>query len=236
MVAVVNAAQTSPLESIRSLVAYTAAQDEIIAAANEAAAEFGLSTPDALTTEFLTFMAARAAANATQAAHTPTAIVMSPACGVIGLHLFQGLSMQESSVQGAGNGHVTCIEPEVQHQKLARMAFEAAGKRQNTFRFLPSAPLDVVGRLAQDSYDIAIADTPEEDLLRIVEATLPALRPGGVLVLLDSLLDGLIADSSRTDRQTVAAREADSAIRDMPGVTCSRLPLGAGLTLITKHA
>ena len=93
-----------------------------------------------------------------------------------------------------------------------------------------------MGRLAQDSYDIAIADTPEEDLLRIVEATLPALRPGGVLVLLDSLLDGLIADSSRTDRQTVAAREADSAIREMPGVTCSRLPLGAGLTLITKHA
>ena len=226
MVAVVNAAQNSPLDAIRSFVDRTAPNDENIDAANEAAAEFGLSTPDAMTTEFLTFLAARAAGTSTQTGHTPTALVMSPACGVIGLHLFRGL----------GAGHVTCIEPEVQHQQLARNAFQSAGVRANMFRFLPSAPLDVVGRLAQDSYDIAIADAAEEDLLRTVESTLPALRPGGILVLLDSLLDGLIADESRTDRQTTAAREADAALQEMDGISVSRLPLGAGLTLITKSA
>lgn len=225
MVAPVNA-QSSPEESIRAYVASTTPSDEVVDAANEAAAEFGLSTPDALTAEFLTFLSARAAGNGAQAGHTPTAIVMSPACGVIGVHLFRGL----------GAGHVTCIEPEVQHQQLARTAFQSAGVRSNSFRFLPSAPLDVVGRLAQDSYDIAVADAAEEDLLRTVESTLPALRPGGILVLLDSLLDGLIADSSRTDRQTVAAREADAALQEMDGITVSRLPLGAGVTLVTKSA
>ena len=74
------------------------------------------------------------------------------------------------------------------------------------------------------------------DSLRTVESTLPALRPGGILVLLDSLLDGLIADESRTDRQTTAAREADAALQEMDGISVSRLPLGAGLTLITKSA
>ena len=108
--------------------------------------------------------------------------------------------------------------------------------RNNMFRFLPSTPLDVVGRLAQDSYDIAVTDCPEEDLLRTVEATLPALRPGVVLILLDSLLDGLLGDTSRTDRQTVAAREADETLREMEGITVARLPLGAGATLITKNA
>lgn len=226
MVADVNAAQNSPLEAIREYVDHTSTNDEIIVAANEAAEEFGLARPDAITAEALTFLAARAAGTAAQAGHTPTAIVMSPSCGVIGLHLFRGL----------GAGHITCIEPEVQHQKLARAAFEAAGLRSNAFRFLPSAPLDVVGRLAQDSYDIAVADSAEEDLLRTVEATLPALRPGGVLILLDSLLDGLVDDDSRTDRQTQAAREADEALREMEGVTISRLPLGAGMTLVTKTA
>ena len=43
-----------------------------------------------------------------------------------------------------------------------------------------------------------------------------------------------MADSSRTDRDTAAAREADEAARTLDGATVTRLPYGAGLTLITK--
>lgn len=227
MVAHVNAATPSPTDAIRDYVSTTSAQDDTVASAQEAAEEFGLATPDAITAELLTFLAARAAGSAAVAGHTPTAIVMSPACGVLGLHIFRGFS---------DTGHVTCIEPEVQHQNLARQAFTDADVRSNMFRFLPSRPLDVVGRLAPESYDLAIADVVEEDLVAMCESTLPALRPGGVLVLLDSLLDGLIADTSRSDRQSQAAREADAALRALDGVRISRLPLGAGLTLITKVA
>lgn len=222
----VNAVNSSPSEAIRTYVESTTIADEVLTAATEAAEEFGLLTPDAITAELLTFLAARAAGHGELANHTPTGIIMSPACGVIGLNLFRGL----------GGGHITCIEPEVQHQQIAKAAFEAAGIRSNMFRFLPSAPLDVVGRLAQDSYDLAVTDCQPEDLLRTVEATLPALRPGGVLILLDSLLDGLVGDSSRSDRQINAAREADEALREMDGVTLARLPLGAGTTLVTKNA
>lgn len=222
----VNAANNSPADAIRDYVESTVNPDEVLIAANEAADEFGLLTPDAITGELITFLAARAAGNSKLDGHTPTGIIMSPACGVIGLHIFAGL----------GSGHLTCIEPEVQHQQLARAAFQAAGVRNNMYRFLPSIPLDVVGRLAQESYDLAVADAAEEDLLQTVEATLPALRPGGLLILLDSLLDGLLGDESRTDRQTVAAREADAALREMDGITVARLPLGAGATLITKNA
>lgn len=229
MVAVVNAAQSSSLETIRAYVDSTSREDEVIAQAVEAATEFGLPTPDAMTGELLRFLSARAAGTGCLAGHTPTGIVMSAACGVIGMHLFRGLGYA-----GAADGHVTCIEPEVQYQQLARAAFESAGIRPNLYRFLPSAPLDVVGRLAQDSYDIAVADAPAEDVLATVEATLPAVRPGGVVVLLDSLLDGLIGDQQREDRQTVAAREADEALRAMENVAVCRLPLGAGVTLITK--
>ena len=51
---------------------------------------------------------------------------------------------------------------------------------------------------------------------------------------MDSLVDGLVSDDSRADRQTVAAREADEFFRELDSVQVSRLPLGAGVTLITK--
>lgn len=223
-----NAASSSPIEAIREYVRATTEPDEVTAAAVEAAEEFGLLTPDAMTAEFLEFIAARAGANAAARGHTPTGIIVSPASGVIGLHLFKGLNAAQAE------GHLTCIEPEVQHQQLAKQAFANAGQRPNTFRFLPSAPLDVIRRLANDSYDIAVAEAATEEFTAIVESTLPALRTGGVLVLLDSLMDGLVGDENHTDRQTVRAREADQFFRELGNAKVSRLPLGAGATLITK--
>ncbi|OFT90760.1 O-methyltransferase [Corynebacterium sp. HMSC28B08] len=219
-----NASSATPEQAIVAHVNRTTNHDEALLVAIEAAEEFGLMYPDTITGEFLTFLAAHAGSSATLAGHTPTAIVMSSASGVVGSYLFAGMS----------DGHLTCIEPEVQYQQLAKEAFAASGKRPNSFRFLPSSPLDVVSRLAQESYDLAVAEAHEEDLIPLVRATLPALRPGGLIVLMDTLVDGLIGDESRTDRQTTAAREADEFFRELEGVQVSRLPLGAGLTLLTK--
>ena len=246
----VNSASSSPHESIAKFVENTrgaahmaaisdsapAAQSEMSAAigaalnaAVEAADEFALIIPDAITAEYLEFTASHYGAAASKDDRQPNAIVMSPACGVLGLLLARGFQNE-----GTMNGHLTCIEPEVQHQQLAREAFAQATLRPSSFRFLPSQPLNVVSRLTNDFYDIAVAECAVEDLSATVTATLPALRPGGVLILLDSLLDGLVADKSRTDRDIVAAREADEAIRAMPGARVARLPLGAGMTLVTK--
>ncbi|MEY8565007.1 O-methyltransferase [Corynebacterium sp.] len=215
-----NAESRSALDAVRDYVNSTAASDESLDAARDSAAEYGLLTPDAMTGEFLTFLAAQITTP------SPTAVVMSPAFGVIGLHLFAGFP---------DNGHVTCIDPEVQHQALARNAFSLAGIRSNAYRFLPSAPLVGVSRLATDAYDIIVSQSMTEHLTATIDAALPVLRPGGVLVLLDSLLDGTLADPDHTDRQTRAAGDAEEHLRSLDGVTVARLPLGAGCTVITKH-
>ena len=62
----------------------------------------------------------------------------------------------------------------------------------------------------------------------------PLLHQHGTLVLANSLLDGTLADASRTDRDTAAAREADEYLRELEGASVTRLPLGSGLTLVTK--
>ena len=52
-----------------------------------------------------------------------------------------------------------------------------------------------------------------------------------------------IRDSTRTDRDTASAREADAVVRELAQAdsgaaaqaTVTRLPLGAGVTLVTKR-
>ena len=225
-----NSANNSSINAIKSYVEQTTPADEALAAAAEAAREFGLLVPDAVTAELLRFLAANTAGRAALGGHTPTGIIMSPACGLLGSHLFRGFY-----AAAATQAHLTCIEPEVQHQQLAKNAFKQIGITSNGFRFLPSHPLDVIGRLASTSYDLAIAECAVEDIEATVAATLPTLRSGGVLLLLDTLLDGTLADAERTDRQSICAREADEYITSLAGVTAARLPVGAGATIITKH-
>lgn len=223
----VNVNSGSALDAVRAYVNDTAASDDALTEARTAAAEFGLACPDPMTGEFLSFLGARASAGP-----QPSAVVMSPACGVIGLHLFAGFRSDTI------DGHVTCIDPEVQHQQLARQAFTAQGLRSSSFRFVPTAPLDGITRLATESYDIVVADVDAELLTATVDAALPSLRAGGVLVLLDSLLDGAPGDPARTDRQTLAARAAQDRLGELSEagtVAVSRLPLGAGATIITRR-
>ncbi|MCQ9343348.1 O-methyltransferase [Corynebacterium kozikiae] len=186
-------------------------------AALEDAAEFGLPTPDAATGTLLSSLAALTKATG--------AIAVTPTASVIGLYLLAGM---------AEGGILTCIDPEADHQKRAKATFRDAGYSPSRVRFLPSRPLDVMGRLAHGSYNLVYGEIAPLDLKAFVDAALPLLAPGGAIVLADALLDGTLADETRKDRDTVAAREADQYFQTLEGVHVSRLPIGAGTTLIVK--
>lgn len=202
---------------LRDYIESTTTVGDVLAAACEDAQEFGLALPDTMTGALLTTLAATARAQG--------AIAVTPAAGVVGLHLLAGLS---------DSGILTCIDPEPEHQKRAKQTFRDAGYSPSRIRFLPSRPLDVMGRLAADSYNIVYGEVSPVDLKAFTDAALPLLATGGVLVLADSLLDGTLADATRKDRDTVAAREADEYISSLDNVIVARLPLGAGITLVTK--
>ena len=166
--------------------------------------------------------------------------MVTPAASVVGLHIVRG---------ARDNVQLTCIDPEVEHQRSAREAFASVGLRGSQTRFLPSRPLEVMGRLAADNYQLVFAQTRPQDARALVDAALPAaaqqrivdalplLVSGGALVLADYLLDGTVADSSRTERDIVAARETDEHLRRLAAegrIVLSRLPLGAGMAVATK--
>ena len=199
----------------------TAVTSESLQAATEGAAEFGVPTLDAISGSVLTLLGSQAARGA-----EPSAIAVTPAAAVVGLHLFEGMGPA---------GHLTCIDPELEHQKLARRSFTEAGIAASRFRFLPSRPLEVMGRLATNSYDIVYGDVAPQDMQAFVDSAWPLIRPSGMIIVAASLLDGTVADESRTDRDTAAARALDDQLRDYHDALVTRLPLAGGLSIISKR-
>ncbi|HFG8807066.1 O-methyltransferase [Corynebacterium striatum] len=208
-------------DALRSYIESTSDVSEALAGARSHAEEYGLSVPDEATGQLLTSLIATSTG-----AERAQAVAITPAAAVVGIYLLQGLPE---------NGIVTCIDPEAEHQAMAKATFREAGFATTRARFLPSRPLEVMGRLATDAYQLIFADVPALDMPALINAAFPLLRQHGTLVLANSLLDGTLADTTRTDRDTAAAREADELARSLEGAIVTRLPLGSGLTLITKQ-
>lgn len=189
--------------------------------AREDAEENGVPTPSPIVGDLLTVLAAGSQAS-------QGAVAVTPAAGVAGLHILAGLREKAT---------LTCIEPEAALQAGAKEAFRAAGFAPSRVRFLTSRPLEVMGRLATGAYQLIYADVAAVQLRPLIDAAWPLLAPGGTLVISGSLLDGTVADPTRRDRETEAAREADAFVDTLAldDAAVARLPLDGGLTLITKR-
>lgn len=197
------------------------AVDEALARAREDAEENGVPVPSQVVGDLLSVLAAGNEAS-------QGAVAVTPAAGVAGLHILAGLREKAT---------LTCIEPEAALQAGAKEAFRAAGFAPSRVRFLTSRPLDVMGRLATGAYQLIYADVSAVELRPLIDAAWPLLAPGGTLVVAGSLLDGTVADPTRRDRETEAAREADAYVDTLAleDAALARLPLDGGLTLVTKR-
>ncbi len=181
-----------------------------------------LSVPGAALGSLVTTLAAAGASS-------HGAVVVTPAAGVVGLHILHGLPEKAT---------LTCIDPEAEHQAGAREAFKLGGFTSAKARFLTARPLDVMSRLAPASYHLVYADVAPVELSALVDSAWPLLAPGGTLVIADSLLDGTVADPTRRDRDTEAARAFAEDVDKraaVDGALVTRLPLDGGVTLLTRR-
>lgn len=187
------------------------------------AEENGVRAPSAVVGSLLATLAAGVGAAG------QGAVAVTPAAGVVGLHILRGLPDKAT---------LTCIEPEAALQAGAKEAFRLGGHSPSRARFLTARPLDVMGRLATDAYQLIYADVSPMEMAPLIDNAWPLLTQGGTLIIADSLLDGTLSDPSRRDRETEAARQADAhaaALGVDNAAVVTRLPLDGGLTLITKR-
>ncbi|HWG99060.1 MAG TPA: class I SAM-dependent methyltransferase [Pilimelia sp.] len=85
-----------------------------------------------------------------------------------------------------------------------------------------------------DRFDLAFIDADKVGYPRYYELSLQLVRPGGLIVVDNTLLFGRVVDPSDQEPDTVAVRELNELLRDDDRVDISLLPMADGITLARK--
>jgi predicted O-methyltransferase YrrM len=140
--------------------------------------------------------------------------------GVSGLWLLAGMR---------GDGVLTTIDIEPEHQRLAKQAFAEGGIGPSRTRLISGRAQDVLTRLADNSYDLVFIDADPGDQPDFVIEGIRLLRRGGVIVVHRAALGGRAGDPSAHDAEVTAVREAARMIAEDERLTPVLIPLGDGI-------
>ncbi|MFV2144273.1 MULTISPECIES: O-methyltransferase [Isoptericola] len=194
------------------------AEDVTILRARERAAELGCTTVSPGTGALLQVVAAAVRARAV--------VEIGTGAGVAALWLLRGM---------APDGVLTTIDPESEHQRAAKVAFAEEGVPVHRTRTIVRPPLDVLPRLTDSAYDLVLVAIDPQAYADYVEAAVRLLRPGGVLVVVDALLGGRVADPDRRDETTALVRRLAQVVRDDERLTPAMVPVGEGTLLAVRR-
>lgn len=183
------------------------AEDEVLRAARDRAAENGLTVAPPSVGAALRFLAALLDARSVVEVGTGT--------GVTGVWLLRGMRP---------DGVLTSVDPDPDYQRMARTAYTEAGVPANRARLIAGRPIEVLPRLTDGGYDLmSVCADPLEYADYFREAP-RLLREGGVVVFSDAT--GRAPGAMRALGKDLLASEEFAAVL---------LPIGAGLLAATKR-
>src|SRR5215216_6844760 len=149
------------------------------------------------------------------------------AIGYSVLHLARGM---------AEGGLVVTIEPSEEMIARSEEFLARAGLRERV-RIERGRALEVLPRLAGERFDMVFLDALKEEYAQYLEASLPLLRVGGVVVCDNLLWGGQVAGEIRSPEQTAstqALREFNQIFVRHPQLLSVVLPVGDGLGYAVK--
>jgi predicted O-methyltransferase YrrM len=96
---------------------------------------------------------------------------------------------------------------------------------------------DAVSELVEDVgiFDVIFCDIDKEGYPAALEAAVPRLRPGGLLIADNTLWSGRVADPAAADGATEGIRRFNDAIFARPDVDAAIVPLRDGVTIAWKR-
>ncbi len=192
-------------------------EPELTAAAREIALELGADPVTVGTGALLRVLAAAKDARAV--------VEIGTGAGVGSLWLLEGMNP---------DGVLTTIDPEPEFQRAARAAVRKAGVASHRSRFINDRALDVLPRLAQGAYDMVVVDGPPAEVPKYLDHAARLLRRGSLLVVINALWHGNVADPARRDMNTVIMREMTRALLESDQFTCVLLPIGEGVEVAVR--
>jgi len=99
--------------------------------------------------------------------------------------------------------------------------------------------LDILADLAEergpDCFDFVFIDADKVNYLRYYERSLALVRPGGLIVVDNTLFFGRVVDPAAQDADTAGVRELNAALHADDRVEISLLAMADGITLARKR-
>jgi predicted O-methyltransferase YrrM len=131
------------------------------------------------------------------------------------------------------DGVLTTIDSEREHSKIARNIFEEAGINSTKYRIITGKLIEVVGKLADSSYELVVI-RPALDLFDLVAESYRLLKPNGLLIIDQVLSGGKVADSTQRDPESISRRDVIKVIKEDERWLATVIPIGAGLLVANK--
>ena len=149
--------------------------------------------------------------------------------------VFTGYSSLAIALALPDDGRVVACDVSERWTTVARRYWAAAGVAHKIdLRLAPA--LQTLESLAEaGSYDLAFVDADKENYLHYYEHALRLLRPGGLVVIDNTLWSGRVADPQNDEADTVALRSFNLHLHRDDRIDLSLVPIGDGLTLARRR-
>ena len=132
------------------------------------------------------------------------------------------------------DGKLLCLDISEEWTSIARDAWKQAGVADRIeLRIGPA--LDTLRSLPhEETLDLAFVDADKTGYAAYYDEILPRLRPGGLLLIDNTLWSGAVLDEKDDTADTVAIRAVNDKVAADPKVRVVLLPIGDGVTVVQK--
>lgn len=156
----------------------------------------------------------------------------------IEIGVFTGYSSLAVMLAMPADGRLLACDISEEYTSIARRHWQAAGVADRIDLVIAPAEETLDARLAADEagrYDFAFIDADKTGYLAYYERLIELVRPGGLIVVDNTLWGGEVANPANCDAETAALREFNDVILADSRIDLSLLPVGDGLTLARRR-
>lgn len=163
---------------------------------------------------------------------------LTPARAILEIGTFTGYSTLCLARALVPGGRLVTCDITDRWAPIAREAWRQAGVLDLIEERIGDAALTLADLAKADgpgSFDLIFIDADKVGYARYYEASLALVSDGGLIIVDNTLFFGRVIDPAAVDRDTVAIREFNEALRTDDRVDISLLPMADGITLIRRR-
>ncbi len=156
---------------------------------------------------------------------------------ILEVGVFTGYSTLSMALALLDDGQITACDISEEWTSMARQYWKKAGVDHKIELILNAASDTLEGLINagdQEKYDLAFIDADKENYDTYYEYSLQLIRPGGLILIDNTLWNGRVLDTQSNDPDTNAIQQLNLKLHSDHRVDISLLPIGDGLTLLRK--